>query len=61
MILVENNKTSVLTRFVKEGKPPVVSTMTSEVIYNAEVDAENTKFNGDYAIASTKVERDAVY
>lgn len=60
MILVENNKTSVLTRFVKEGKPPVVSTMTSEVIYNAKIDAK-FKFNGAYAIASTKVERDAVY
>jgi hypothetical protein len=60
MIMVEGTKTSVLTRFVKEGKPPVVSTSTSDVIFNAKIDSR-FKHNGSYAIASTKVERDAVY
>lgn len=60
MIVVEGNKTSVLTRFVKEGKPPIVSTSTSDVIFNAKIDSK-FKYNGSYAIASTKVERDAVY
>lgn len=60
MILIEGNKTSVLTRFVKEGKPPVVSTSTSDVIFNAKIDSK-FKYNGSYAIASTKVEKDAVY
>lgn len=60
MIIIEGNKTSVLTRFVKEGKPPVVTTSTADVIFNAKIDSK-FKHNGAYAIASTKVERDAVY
>ncbi len=60
MILIENNKTSVLTRFVKEGKPPIVTTSSSDVIFNAKID-HKFKHNGAYSIASTKVERDAVY
>jgi hypothetical protein len=59
MVLIDGNKTSVLTRFVKEGKPPVITTSTSDVIYNAKIDAR-FKFNGAYAIASSKVGRDAV-
>lgn len=60
MILIEDNKTSVLTRFVRQDKPPVVSTSTSDVIYSAKID-NKFKFNGAYCIASTKVEKDAVY
>ncbi len=60
MILIENNKTSVLTRFVKEGKPPIVTTSSSDVIFNAKID-HKFKHNGAYSIASTKIEKDAVY
>ena len=60
MIIIEGNKTSVITRFVKEGKPPVVTTTTSDVIFNAKIDSK-FKQNGAYSIASTKVEKDAVY
>lgn len=60
MIIIEGNKTSVITRFVKEGKPPVVTTSTSDVIFNAKIDSK-FKQNGAYSIASTKVEKDAVY
>ncbi len=59
MIIVEGNKTSVITRFVKEGKPPVVTTSTSDVIFNAKIDWK-FKQNGAYSIASTKIEKDAV-
>jgi hypothetical protein len=60
MILIEDNKTSVLTRFVRQDKPPVVSTSTSDVIYSAKIDSK-FKFNGAYCIASTKVEKDNIY
>ena len=60
MIVIEGNKTSVITRFVKEDKPPVVTTTTSDVLFNAKID-HRFKQNGAYSIASTKIERDAVY
>lgn len=60
MILLEGNKTSVLTRFVRQEKPPVVTTSTSNVIYSAKIDSK-FKFNGAYSIASTKVEKDNIY
>ncbi len=59
MILIEDNKTSVLTRFVRQDKPPVVATATSDVIYSAKIDSK-FKFNGAYSIASTKVEKDVI-
>ena len=59
MILMEDNKTSVLTRFVRQDKPPVVTTATSDVIYSAKIDSK-FKFNGAYSIASTKVEKDVI-
>ena len=60
MILIEdNNKTSVLTRFVRNDKPPVVTTATSDVIYNAKIDSK-FKYNGAYSIASTKIEKDRI-
>lgn len=59
MILVEGNKTSVLTRFVRQDKPPVVTTSTSDVIYTSKIDSK-FKFNGAYSIASTKVEKDNI-
>lgn len=59
MILVDGNKTSVLTRFVRQDKPPVVTTTTSDVIYNAKIDSK-FKFNGAYSIASTKVEGNTI-
>lgn len=59
MILVEGNKTSVLTRFVRTDKPPVVTTSTSDVIYSSKIDSK-FKFNGAYSIASTKVEKDNI-
>lgn len=59
MILIEGNKTSVLRRFVRQDKPPVVTTSTSDVIYSSKIDAK-FKFNGAYSIASTKVERDQI-
>jgi len=60
MILVEDNNTSVLTRFVRNDKPPVVTTSTSDVVYCAKIDSK-FKFNGAYSIASTKVEKDKIY
>lgn len=60
MILVEDNKTSVLTRFVRNDKPPVVTTSTSDVVYSAKIDSK-FKFNGAYSIASTKVDKDKIY
>lgn len=60
MIIIDGNKTSVITRFVKSGKPPVVTSTTSDVIFNAKIDAK-FKQNGSYSIASTKIEKDAVY
>ncbi len=59
MILIEDNKTSVLTRFVRQDKPPVVTTATSDVIYSAKIDSK-FKFNGAYSIASTKIEKDVI-
>jgi hypothetical protein len=59
MIIIEGNKTSVLRRFVRQDKPPVVTTSTSDVIYNSKIDSK-FKFNGAYSIASTKVEKDQV-
>ncbi|MEI6411026.1 MAG: hypothetical protein WCR52_16685 [Bacteroidota bacterium] len=59
MIMIDGNKTTVLTRFVRQDKPPIVTTSTSDVIYNAKIDSK-FKFNGAYSIASTKVERDAI-
>jgi hypothetical protein len=59
MILVDGNKTSVLTRFVRQDKPPVVTTSTSDVIYTSKIDSK-FKFNGAYSIASTKVEKDNI-
>lgn len=60
MILIDGNKTTVLTRFVRQDKPPIITTSTSDVIYNAKIDSK-FKFNGSYSIASTKVERDAIH
>jgi hypothetical protein len=60
MILVEDNKTSVLTRFVRHDKPPVITTSTADVVYSAKID-NKFKFNGTYCIASTKVEKDKIY
>lgn len=59
MILVDGNKTSVLTRFVRLDKPPVVTTATSDVIYSSKIDSK-FKFNGSYSIASTKIEKDNI-
>ncbi len=59
MIIIEDNKTSVLTRFVRQDKPPVVTTATSDVIYSAKIDSK-FKFNGAYSIASTKVAKDVI-
>lgn len=59
MILVDGNKTSVLTRFVRQDKPPVVTTTTSDVIYSSKIDSK-FKFNGAYSIASTKIEKDNI-
>ncbi|MBU6342716.1 MAG: hypothetical protein KGS48_14575 [Bacteroidetes bacterium] len=59
MILIDENKTTVLTRFVRQDKPPIITTSTSDVIYNAKIDSK-FKFNGAYSIASTKVDRDAI-
>ena len=59
MILVEENKTSVLTRFVRQDKPPIITTSTSDVVYSAKIDSR-FKFNGAYSIASTKVEKDKI-
>lgn len=59
MVLLDDNKTSVLTRFVRQDKPPVVMTSSSDVIYSAKIDSK-FKFNGSYSIASTKVDKDKV-
>lgn len=59
MILVDGNKTTVMTRFVRHDKPPVVTTSTSDVIYSSKIDSK-FKFNGAYSIASTKVEKDHI-
>lgn len=59
MILIEENKTSVLTRFVRQDKPPVVATSTSDVIFSAKVD-NKFRFNGAYSIASNKIEREQI-
>ncbi len=60
MVLVDGSKTTVLTRFVRQDKPPVVTTSTSDVIYSAKIDSR-FKLNGAYSIASTKVEKDNIY
>lgn len=60
MVLIDGNKTTVLTRFVRQDKPPVVTTSTSDVIYSAKIDSK-FKFNGAYSIASTKIEKDNIY
>lgn len=59
MVLIDGNSTSVLTRFVKQDKPPVITTSTSDILYSAKIDSK-FKFNGSYAIASTKVAKDHV-
>jgi hypothetical protein len=59
MVLLDDNRTTVLTRFVRQEKPPIVTTSSSDVIYNAKVDSK-FRFNGAYSIASTKVEKDKI-
>jgi len=59
MILIDGDKTSVLTRFVRQDKPPVVLAATSDVIYSAKIDSK-FKFNGSYSIGSTKIEKDVI-
>jgi hypothetical protein len=59
MVIIEGNKTSVLTRFVRQDKPPIITTSTSDVIYSSKIDSK-FKFNGSYSIASTKVEKDQI-
>lgn len=59
MVILDDNKTSVLTRFVRQDKPPVVTTAASDVIYSAKIDTK-FKFNGAYSIASTKVDKDKI-
>lgn len=60
MVLIDGNKTSVLTRFVRQDKPPVITTTTSDVVYSAKIDSR-FKYNGSYSIASVKVEKDHIY
>ena len=60
MVLIDGNKTTVLTRFVRQDKPPVVTTSTSDVIYSAKIDSK-FRFNGAYSIASTKIDKDNIY
>lgn len=60
MVLIDGNNTTVLTRFVRQDKPPVVTTSTSDVIYSAKID-NKFKFNGAYSIASTKIGKDNIY
>ncbi|MBV6439670.1 MAG: hypothetical protein EPGJADBJ_01317 [Saprospiraceae bacterium] len=60
MVMIDGNKTTVLTRFVRQDKPPVVTTSTSDVIYSAKIDSK-FKLNGAYCIASTKIEKDNIY
>jgi hypothetical protein len=61
LILIDpQNKSSVLTRFVKQGKPPIVTASTSDVIYNSKID-NRFKANGSYAIASASVKENSVY
>lgn len=60
MVLIDDSKTSVLTRFVRQDKPPIITTTTSDVVYSAKIDSK-FKFNGSYSIASTKVEKDRIY
>ena len=60
MVLIDGSKTTVLTRFVRQDKPPVVTTSTSDVIYSAKIDSK-FKFNGAYSIASTKIGKDNIY
>jgi hypothetical protein len=60
MILIEDSKTIVLTRFVKQDAPPLITSSTSDVIYSAKINSK-FKLNGNYAIASTKVENNSVY
>jgi hypothetical protein len=59
MVLIEDNKTTVLTRFVRQDKPPVIATSTSDVIFSAKVD-NRFRFNGAYSIASNKIEKDQI-
>lgn len=59
MVILDDNKTSVLTRFVRQDKPPVMTTSSSDVIYSAKIDSK-FKFNGAYSIASTKVDKDRI-
>jgi hypothetical protein len=60
MILIDGNKTSVLTRFVRQDKPPIVKSTTSDVIYSSKIDSK-FKFNGNYCIGSAKVEKDQIF
>lgn len=60
MIIIDGNQTSVLTRFVRQDKPPIVKTTTSDVIFGSKVDYR-FKFNGAYSIGSIKIEKDDVY
>ena len=60
MVLIDGSKTTVLTRFVRQDKPPVVTTSTSDVIYSAKID-NKFRLNGAYSIASTKIDKDNIY
>ncbi len=59
MIIIDGDKTSVLTRFVRQDRPPVVMAATSDVIYSAKIDSK-FKFNGSYSIGSTKIAKDVI-
>ncbi len=54
LVMIDGEKTSVLTRYVRQEMPPVVTSSTSDIIYNCKV-SNTFKANGSYSIASTKV------
>jgi hypothetical protein len=59
LVLIDGEKTNVLTRYVRQEKPPVVTSSTSDIIYNCKV-SNTFKANGLYSIASTKVSDNTV-
>ncbi len=59
MVIIDGNNTTVLTRFVRQDKPPIITTSTSDILYSAKIDSK-FKYNGSYAIASTRVGKDQI-
>jgi len=59
LVLIDESKTEVLTRYVRQDKPPIVTSSTSDIIYSAKIDHQ-FEANGSYSIASAQINNQSI-